>query len=64
MRQHFRRPQAMFNKGSLFYSHCEVGHVAKMSTHVVSHGAFYVQIGHQIIVIDRSSARIYSSVSA
>jgi hypothetical protein len=22
MRHHFRRPQAMFNKGSLFYSHC------------------------------------------
>jgi hypothetical protein len=25
MRHHFRRPQAMFNKGSLLYSHC--GHV-------------------------------------
>jgi hypothetical protein len=24
MRHHFRHPQAMFNKGSLFYSHCEV----------------------------------------
>jgi hypothetical protein len=23
MRQHFRHPQAMFNKGSLFYSHCD-----------------------------------------
>jgi hypothetical protein len=22
MRHHFRRPQAMFNKGSLFYRHC------------------------------------------
>jgi hypothetical protein len=22
MRHHFRHPQAMFNKGSLFYSHC------------------------------------------
>jgi hypothetical protein len=22
MRHHFCRPQAMFNKGSLFYSHC------------------------------------------
>jgi hypothetical protein len=22
MRHHFRRPQAMFNKGSLFYIHC------------------------------------------
>jgi hypothetical protein len=22
MRHHFRRPQAMFYKGSLFYSHC------------------------------------------
>jgi hypothetical protein len=22
MRHHFRRPQAMFNKGSLFTSHC------------------------------------------
>jgi hypothetical protein len=22
MRHHFRRPQAMLNKGSLFYSHC------------------------------------------
>jgi hypothetical protein len=23
MRHHFRHPQAMFNKGSLFYNHCE-----------------------------------------
>jgi hypothetical protein len=23
MRHHFRRPQAMFNKGSLLYSHCD-----------------------------------------
>jgi hypothetical protein len=23
MRHHFRHPQAMFNKGSLFYSHCD-----------------------------------------
>jgi hypothetical protein len=22
MRRHFRHPQAMFNMGSLFYSHC------------------------------------------
>jgi hypothetical protein len=25
MRHHFRHPQAMFNKGSLFYSHCGQG---------------------------------------
>jgi hypothetical protein len=25
MRHHFRHPQAMFNKGSLFYSHCGLG---------------------------------------
>jgi hypothetical protein len=24
MRHHFRHPQAMFNKGSLFYSHCVI----------------------------------------
>jgi hypothetical protein len=23
MRHHFRRPKAIFNKGSLFYSHCD-----------------------------------------
>jgi hypothetical protein len=23
MRRHFRRPQALFNEGSLFYSHCD-----------------------------------------
>jgi hypothetical protein len=28
MRHHFRHPQAMFNKGSLFYSHCGGGTVS------------------------------------
>jgi hypothetical protein len=27
MRHHFRRQQAMFNKGSLFYSHCALNTV-------------------------------------
>jgi hypothetical protein len=28
LRHHFRHPQAMFNKGSLFYSHCETSHLS------------------------------------
>jgi hypothetical protein len=28
MRHHFRHPQAMFNKVSLFYSHCDTFHHA------------------------------------
>jgi hypothetical protein len=32
MRHHFRHPQAMFNKGSLFYSHC--GPASHRCTHL------------------------------
>jgi hypothetical protein len=32
MRHHFRRPQAIFNKGSLFYSHCVFYYITRQYT--------------------------------
>jgi hypothetical protein len=43
MRHHFRRPQAMFNKGSLFYSHCDL---------VLEHCSI-VTVGLTTIALDR-----------
>jgi hypothetical protein len=41
MRHHFRHPQAMFNKGSLFYSHCAVVVTKQLSEHYyLSHATF------------------------
>jgi hypothetical protein len=44
MRHHFRHPQAMFNKGSLFYSHCAVVVTKQLSEHYyLSHATFPFQ---------------------
>jgi hypothetical protein len=61
MRHHFRHPQAMFNKGSLFYSHCGPALLAKLSN--VSCTWLNIYQNKQLYTFFQSSKQLYSCQS-